>query len=131
MYYIGNFRFISDQQQLQEHDRRHGTFSMLVEGSSLQQAVEKFKEKIKSFRQTTGFFSGQCAVFLSNILEFEKIPQDQAVMLNLKSYAGDPLMPHIECTVPSEQSNSCSIYHWHGNRPANEDRPEEIFIIFN
>ncbi len=131
MYYLGNFRFVSDQQEIEEAERRHGEFSLIVEASSLKDSVDKFKQRIESFRRSTDFFNGHCAVFISNILEFEKIPRDQAVMLNFRSYAGDPLLPHIECTVPSEQSNACSIHHWHGNRPAKEDKPEEIFMVFN
>ncbi len=131
MYYIGNFRYVSDQQNLDEPDRRHGDFSLIVESSSLPKAVDKFRQRIESFRRSTDFFKGHCAIFISNILEFEQIPRDQAVMLNFRSFAGDPMMPHIECTVPSEQSNACSIHHWHGNRPATEGEPEEIFIVFN
>jgi hypothetical protein len=130
MYFIGIFQHLSDQQAGNEQDRRHGSFSMMVEADSAESATEKFRQRLANFKEATTFFEGRCTIYISQLLEFEHFPQQEAVILNFKSYAGDPLMPFIACAVPSEQSNACSIHEWQNNRPVTEGREDSVFIKF-
>lgn len=130
MYFIGNFQHLSDQQAGNEQDRRHGDFSMIVEADTVDAALDKFRQRLVQFKEGAAFFEGQCKIYISQLLEFDQIPQKEAVILNFKSYAGDPVMPFIACVVPSEQSNSCSIHEWQNNRPTTEGREDNVFIKF-
>ena len=130
MYFIGNFQHISDQQAEDEQDRRHGDFSMMVEADTVDAALDKFRQRLVDFKEGATFFAGRCEIYITQLLEFDQIPQNEAVMLNFKSYAGDPMMPFIACVVPSEQSNSCSIHEWQNNRPVTEGRKDSAFLKF-
>lgn len=130
MYFIGDFQHLSDQQAENEQDRRHGSFSMMVEADSVDSAIEKFRQRLLNFKEATTFFDGQCTIFISQLLEFDQFPQQEAVILNFKSFAGDPLMPFIACAVPSEQSNACNIHEWQNNRPVTEGREDSVFLEF-
>jgi hypothetical protein len=130
MYFIGDFKHLSDQQAENEQDRRHGNFSMMVEADSVESAIEKFRQRLLNFKEATTFFEGQCTIFISQLLEFDQFPRQEAVLLNFKSFAGDPLMPFIACAVPSEQSNACSIHEWQNNKPVTEGREDSVFLEF-
>lgn len=130
MYFIGDFQHLSDQQAENEQDRRHGNFSMMVEADSVESALEKFRQRLLIFKDATTFFEGHCTIFILQVLEFKQFPQQEAVLLNFKSFAGDPLMPFIACAVPSEQSNACSIHEWQNNRPVTEGREDSVFLEF-
>jgi hypothetical protein len=131
MYYIGNFQHFTDQEQERIEDRRHGEFTMMVEARSANQALEKFRRQLMAFRTTSTFFTGKCKIYISQMLEFQQVPDQEAVLLNLKSYAGDPLMPFISCVVPTDQSDACSIHDWRQNRPTTEGQPDGLLIQFD
>ena len=130
MYFIGNFQHVSDQQATDENDRRHGNFSMMVEAESMNQALDKFRQRLTGFKDTTSFFDGHCTIYITQLLEFDKFPQDEAVIINISSFAGDPIMPFIACVVPTEQSNSCSIHEWDKNQPTTEGQKDSVFLKF-
>jgi hypothetical protein len=130
MYFIGNFQHVSDQEATDENDRRHGNFSMLVDARDLDSAMAKFKTRLIEFRKSTSFFHGQCTIYLTQLLEFENFPTEEAVIVNLSSFAGDPVLPFIGCIVPSEESNSCSIHEWDNNHPTTEGRKDSVFLQF-
>ena len=130
MYFIGNFEHITDQQNSIERDRRHGTFSMMVEADSSKAALQLFRQRLMLFRDKSSLFSGQCTIYITQLLEFDRIPDEEAVLLNFKSFAGDPIMPHIACVVPTEQSNSCSIHEWVDNQPVTEGEMDSLFLEF-
>lgn len=131
MYYIGNFQHLTDQEQERVEDRRHGEFTMMVEAPSAQKALEKFRRQLTVFRTSSTFFTGQCKIYISQMLEFQKVPDQEAVLLNLKSYAGDPMMPFISCVVPTGQSDACSIHDWRHNTPTTEGQPDGLLIQFD
>ncbi len=130
MYFIGNFQHVTDQQANDESHRRHGSFSMMVFADTSNDALDLFRQRLIEFRKSTTFFEGHCKIFISQMLEFDQIPRQEAVLFNLKSFAGDPLMPHISCVVPTEQSNACSIHEWQDNQPVTEGREDSVFIEF-
>lgn len=130
MYYIGNFQHFTDQEQQTETDRRNGDFSMMVAASSAQMAMEMFRERLTAFRATASFFTGECRIYITQLLEFEDVPRQEAVLLNLKSYVGDPALPFISCVVPTEQSDACSIHDWQHNQPTTEGQSDSLFIKF-
>lgn len=131
MYFMGNFQHVSDQQSMDEGNRRHGSFSMLVEAADVELALDKFREKLIVYRDSTTFFEGRCAIYITQLLEFDNFPREEAVIVNFNSYAGDPMMPFISCVVPDEQNNACNIHEWRNNHPTTEGRKDSIFIKFD
>ena len=131
MYYIGNFQHVTDQEQPAVEDRRHGDFSMMVEAPSAQTALEMFRRQLTAFRASATFFTGQCRIYISQLLEFKKVPDQEAVLLNLKSYAGDPILPYISCIVPTDQSDACSIHDWRHRTPTTEGHLDGLLIQFD
>lgn len=130
MYFIGNFQYLTNQQHGNEVERRHGLFSMMVQAESSEQALEKFRQRITLFQQSSSLFEGQCAIYITQLLEFDQVPESEAVLLNYRSYVGDPILPHIACVVPTEQSNACTIHEWSNNQPLTEGREDALFLQF-
>jgi len=130
MIYIGEFFFLTDQQEIEEGDRRHGEFNLILESEDPRAAIDHFKQRIVEFRRKSEFFTGDCKIYFIRLLEFENFPQNRALMLNYKSVAGDPVMPFIGCTIPSDQTDSCRIYNWKDNAPEVDGRNETLFIEF-
>jgi hypothetical protein len=130
MYFIGQFQFVSDQQAPSESDRRNGSFSMMIEADTMDLALEAFRHRLTSFASSTSFFEGKCKIFITQLLEFDTFPASEAVIVNINSFAGDPIMPSIACVVPTEQSNACSIREWDSNHPTTEGRKDSIFMEF-
>jgi len=131
MYFIGNFQYLSDQQKESEAERRHGLFSMMVQADSSDLALDNFRRRLTAFRQSSSLFEGRCAIYISQLLEFNQIPKEDAVLLNFRSYVGDPVLPYIACVVPTEQANSCTIHEWNRNHPTTEGRADTLFIEFH
>jgi hypothetical protein len=90
MIYIGKFLHATNQQEVEESERRHGEFNLIIEAESQDAAVSKFKERIVGFRETSDLFEGQCSIYMVHLLELNQFPQDRARMLYYKSIAGDP-----------------------------------------
>lgn len=130
MIYIGEFFFLTDQQEVEEQDRRHGEFNLVLESDEPRDAIDQFKQRIVEFRRKSEFFTGDCKIFFIRLLEFENFPRSQALMINYKSVAGDPLMPFIGCTIPSDQTDACRIYNWNDNTPEVDGRNETLFLEF-
>ena len=130
MKYIGFFTHMTGQEQVLAEDRRHGEFSLMVEAEGPESAVTMFRDRIVSFRHTRQFFEGVCKIFMVQLLEFDEFPKSGAVMLNYKSTAGDPLMPFISCTIPTDQSDWCRIREREDNWPEIDGKKEQLFIEF-
>ena len=130
MVFIGNFIQITNQQETAETERRYGEFNLIVAAEDKDAAIEKFRERILGLRENSNFFEGQCSVFFVQLLEFEEFPRMEAMMLNYKSYAGDPIMPFIGCSIPSEVSDACRIYDWMDNVPKIDGQEEKLFLEF-
>lgn len=131
MFFLANFTHVTDQQHDSEEERRHGSFSMLVQTDSVEDAMRLFREKVIEFRNSRSFFTGKCALFISELIEFSHFPLDQVLMLNFKSFVGDPVMPFIACVVPDEQSDACTIHEWRNQTPVTDGRKDSIFIEFS
>ena len=130
MIFIGKFFYLTNQQEIEEQERRHGEFDLIIEARDGETAFEKFKQRIAEIRDKGDFFRGQTRVFFIQLLEFDRFPRTQALMLNLKSTAGDPLMPFIGCSIPSDQTDACRIYDWKNNEPEIDGQNEKLFIEF-
>ena len=100
MIYIGNFVYTNNQHQEKETERRNGEFNLIVEAGDKQLAMEKFTERISRARETSDLLEGRCLVYLLSLIELDRPPQDQAVMFNYTSVAGDPIMPFNSCSAP-------------------------------
>ena len=130
MIYIGKFLHATSQQKTKEADRRHGEFNLFIEAEDENSAVDKFKERINEFRESSDLFEGDCFIYLVHMLELEEFPRDRARMLYYKSIAGDPIMPYISCSAPSGNTEGCKILSWMENRPELDGEDTNIFIQF-
>jgi len=130
MLYIGNFLFVTNQQDKSEKTRRHGSFNMVVDSPSEDEALDLFRQRLAQYRQESSFFEGHCRVFLSHIMEFNRVPKNHAIMLNYKSYGGDAILPYIECAAPMAQNNACRIHQWNDNLPSTEGHEDQLFMEF-
>ena len=130
MIYIGKFYFLTNQQEIEEKDRRHGEFDLIIEADNPKRAFEAFKGRISDVRSKSDFFQGHSSVFFIQLMEFDRFPREMALMLNFKSIAGDPLMPFIGCSLPSDQGDACRIYDWKNNEPEIDGQNEKLFLEF-
>lgn len=130
MIYIGNFLHTTNQEQKGTMDRRHGEFTLIVETDDAETALYLFREKILAYRRVRDFFPGDCTVFLAQFYELTAFPKKEAIMLNYNSYAGDPVMPFIGCTLPSAMSDECRIYEWKENTPKIDGTKGKPFVEF-
>ncbi|MFZ7128636.1 MAG: hypothetical protein ACOWWM_20985 [Desulfobacterales bacterium] len=130
MIYIGKFYYLTHQQEIEEKDRRHGEFDLIIEADGVQNAYDAFKERIQEVREKSDFFGGQSTVYFIQLMEFDRFPRSQALMLNFKSMAGDPLMPFIGCSLPSDQGDACRIHDWKNNEPEIDGQNEKLFLEF-
>jgi hypothetical protein len=131
MIFIGKFFYLTNQQEIEEQERRHGEFDLIVEAQDGETAFMKFKQRVGDLREKGDFFQGQTRIFFIQLLEFDRFPRHQALMLNLKSTAGDPLMPFIGCSIPSDQADACRIYDWKNNEPEIDGQNEKLFLEFH
>lgn len=130
MIYIGNFLHQTNQEEASESERRHGEFNLIVQADTRDAAIGLFKERIQKQREISGFFEGDCSIFFVELLEFEKTPETEAMILNFKSIAGDPLMPFIACSVPTGQTDACRIYDWNNNGLEVDGKNNKLFLTF-
>ena len=130
MIYIGKFLHATNQQRTNENDRRHGEFNLIIEADEEKVAVDKFKERLKEFREKTDLFEGDCFIYMVHFLELDQFPKDRARMLYYKSIAGDPVMPYISCSAPSGEIDGCKILNWMENRPELDGQDTNVFLHF-
>jgi hypothetical protein len=130
MIYIGNFVHMTNQEETSEPERRHGEFNLMVQADTRDAAIQLFKDRIQKQREISGFFEGDCSIYFVELLELEKMPEKEAMILNFKSIAGDPLMPFIACSVPTEQTDACRIFDWNDNELEVDGNNKKLFITF-
>lgn len=130
MFFIGSFVHATNQEETQETDRRHGEFSLIVDAANPYAAIQKFKNQLVKYRETSEFFQGECSVFLIQLFEFDRFPVDEAMMLNYKSTVGDPLLPFIRCSLPGDLTDSCRIFDWKNSIPEVDGQKEKLFLRF-
>jgi hypothetical protein len=130
MIYIGNFLHATNQEQSKERDRRHGEFTLIVETADAETALNLFRERLLTYRRVRDFFQGECSIFLTQLYELKAFPKKEALMLSYSSYAGDPVMPFIGCTLPSAMSDECRIYEWNENEPQIDGMKGKPFVEF-
>jgi len=130
MIYIGKFLHATNQQETNESERRHGEFNLIIEAENQDAALEKFKERIVGFRDTSDLFEGDCSIYMIHLLELAEFPRDHARMLYYKSIAGDPVMPYISCSAPSGDSEGCKILNWMERTPEIDGEDANLLIRF-
>jgi hypothetical protein len=130
MLYIGKFLHMTNQQEEEESERRHGEFNLIVEAQNNQEAIEYFKERIIESRENSDLFEGECSIYFSHLLELEEFPSKRAKMLYYKSIAGDPIMPYISCSAPNGETDGCRILSWMKNRPEIDGEDANLFLEF-
>ncbi|MGD9238779.1 MAG: hypothetical protein PVG69_02070 [Desulfobacterales bacterium] len=130
MLYIGKFLHMTNQQEVEESERRHGEFNLIVAAENGQAAVERFKERIIDSRESSDLFEGDSSIYIVHLLELEEFPSDRARLLYYKSIAGDPIMPYISCSTPNGETDGCRILNWMKNRPEIDGEDASLFIEF-
>ncbi len=130
MIYIGNFLHVTNQEEPSEEKRRHGEFNLIVQADSKETAIQMFRQSIFSYQETRDFFEGNCSIYFVELLELDQFPKTEAKMLNYKSMVGDPLMPYISCSVPTEESDACRIYNWRNKEPEVDGQQNKLFVSF-
>ena len=130
MIYIGNFLVRTDQEKIAENDRRHGEFSLIIDVADTATALREFKACILAYRHKNEFFQGDCQFFMIQLLEFDKLPTSNAMMLTYKSTVGDPTLPYIGCLVPGDDTDGCRIFDWQEKRPKIDGQSEHLFLEF-
>jgi len=130
MIYIAKFLHATNQQKNQEENRRHGEFNLIIEAENETAALEKFRQRIAEFRETSDLFEGDCFIYMAHFLELEEFPKDRARMLYYKSIAGDPAMPYISCSAPSGKADGCKILNWMENKPSFDGQDANLFLHF-
>ena len=130
MLYIGKFLHMTNQQEADESQRRHGEFNLIVEAENDQAAIERFKERILDSRENSELFEGDSLIYFVHLLELEEFPSDRARLLYYKSIAGDPVMPYISCSTPNGETDGCRILNWMQNRPEIDGEDANLFMEF-
>jgi hypothetical protein len=130
MLYIGKFLHMTNQQEVEESERRHGEFNLIVAAENGQAAVERFKERIIDSRESSDLFEGDSSIYIVHLLELEEFPSDRARLLYYKSIAGDPIMPYISCSTPNGETDGCRILNWMKNKPEIDGEDASLFIEF-
>jgi hypothetical protein len=130
MLFIGNFYYVSNQEEALDANRRHGEFNLMIEADSAEVALDMFRSRILALRELRDFFAGDCSIFFAQLLEFDGLPRSEAMILNYKSYAGDPVMPFIGCIIPSDQVDACRIHGWKESTPEIEGQNQKVFLEF-
>jgi hypothetical protein len=130
MLYIGKFLHMTNQQQAEESERRHGEFNLIVQAENGQAAVERFKERIIDSRESSDLFEGDSSIYIVHLLELVEFPSNRARLLYYKSIAGDPIMPYISCSTPNGETDGCRILNWMKNRPEIDGEDASLFIEF-
>jgi hypothetical protein len=130
MIYIAHFLHASHQQESSDSDRRHGAFHMIAEAEDRESALDRFRERLTHIGRGSGLFEGDCRIYLTRLLEFDRAPRTHAVMFSFQSVAGDPIMPYIGCASPSGENDGCEIIHWEENAPVIDGRLAEPFVSF-
>ena len=130
MLYIGKFLHMTNQQEAEESERRHGEFNLIVEAENDQAAIERFKERILDSRENSELFEGDSLIYFVHLLELEEFPSDRARLLYYKSIAGDPVMPYISCSTPNGETDGCRILNWMQNRPEIDGEDANLFMEF-
>jgi hypothetical protein len=130
MLYIGKFLHMTNQQEAEESERRHGEFNLIVEAENDQAAVERFKERINDSRENSDLFEGDSSIYIVHLLELAEFPSNRARLLYYKSIAGDPSMPYISCSTPNGETDGCRILNWMQNRPEIDGEDANLFIEF-
>jgi len=130
MYFIGNFVHATNQEETAEADRRHGEFSLIVNAPDPYNAIMMFRDRIVKYREKSDFFQGDCSIYLIQLFELDTFPVDEAMMLNYKSIVGEPMMPFIRCSLPNDQTDSCSLFDWKNNIPEIDGQKEKLFVQF-
>jgi hypothetical protein len=130
MLYIGKFLHMTNQQETEESERRHGEFNLIIQAENSEAAVARFKERIIESREKSGLFDGECAIYFVHLLEMEEFPSERARMLYYKSIAGDPIMPYISCTAPTGETDGCRILNWMKNKPEIDGVDANLFLEF-
>ena len=52
-------------------------------------------------------------------------------MMSYQSYAGDPILPFIGCSIPSGETDSCKIYNWENNKLEIDGYSGKLFLEFD
>jgi hypothetical protein len=126
MLYLGHFYFDGEDSSGEESC---GHFTCLAEAVDIDAAVKKFKDQIYEMKENEGLFDGYVSIYVDDIIEIEKVPEE-AIAVDFISSSGDP-PKSVGCSLPSEHCEGCTVYDWiPEGAEDDEDFEAEPFVQF-
>ena len=122
MFYLAHFLFESNETE----DRSYGYFTCLAQAEDTDKAMDKFEDQILAMAETSDLFDEVKNIYLEDIIEFDKLPE-QALVARFEMFAGErPSSANI--TLP-EQTGADEVSFY---RPIseNEESVEGILVPF-
>lgn len=118
-----------------DQEPRHGYFSCLVQADNPSEALKKIKNRILYIRNETKdeVFSKILAIYVEDIIEMEKFPED-AVITRFQSSEG-PFPKSKSCFLPVSETDKLKSYQWvpdegEANRDKEGYKEDEPFLKF-
>ena len=109
MLYSGHFTFDEFGSQ---NNERHGYFTCVVDAQNPEQALSKFKERIRQIRieEKDPLFERIAAIYIEDIVEIAESPND-AVVTRFQSSEG-PFPKSQSCALPTSDTRKIKAYQW-------------------
>lgn len=134
MLYSGHFSFDEIG-----HDQkpRHGYFACLVKADTVEQALEKFRQRILQIREEEkdALFARMLAVYVEDVVEIPDDFSEDAVITRYQSSEG-PFPKSESCFLPVSETAKLRSYQWipdGGENRKDKDgyREAEPFLTFH
>lgn len=131
MIYLGSFSFSYFCKEYQEE--KHGSFQIVVDCETPEEAERRFKTIIEDRKKTAVFLKGARKIFLDVFHELKKVPRDGAV-LNFMEASG-PEEVSVRCFTLNS-SDGIKSYEWYPDelepptRKVGEEVTEYPFMTF-
>jgi len=119
--YLGHFSFVGNAGRL-SNEPIHGSFTCLVEATSIDGAIQKLRELVKRLKRTWEGFESVKRVYFDNCVEVKRLPA-QGVLANFEERSGEPL-PCVSTALPGVSPRACVSYGW--SSAADDEAPGEM-----
>lgn len=102
MRYMAHFSFDES-----DHSK-HGYFTMLLSANSSEEAIKSLRDKIGAIRQNTHAFDEMDEIFLDDLIEIDRFPE-QPVMMRYESM---DLSDQSTLSSNPIEGEGLHVYHW-------------------
>jgi hypothetical protein len=118
MIYIGNFKFVENEEK--EHEPRHGFFTCLVEAENAEKALEVIGTHLLRTKKLGEMFANTNEIYLDEMIGVSKAPK-KGVITNFRIFAGE-LKPSVSWVLPEGSFTGINMYEW---LPGDEEPGEQ------